>query len=138
MTDPIRFHPDRRTWVRGQIRLTLLAMIGAMLVLKLIGDPNIWIGAVAGMAAIGLRSWYLASEEMAAVWEIDGDTISGPLERRIPLDQINKLRILGSFVQIITKTGDKHLIKYQANPAATRTVIQTAIQTTIQRAMDAK
>lgn len=127
MTETLRFLPDRRTWVRGQIRLALLAMIGAMLVLKLMGDPNIWVGAVAGMGGIALRSWYLASEEMAAVWEIDGDTISGPLERRVKLDQIEKIRLLGSFVQLITKTGDKHLIKYQANPAATRTAIQQAM-----------
>ena len=127
MTDPLRFLPDRRTWVRGQIRLTLLAMIGAMLVLKLMGDPNIWVGAIAGMAAIALRSWYLASEELAAVWEIEGDTLNGPLERHVKLDQIKKIRTLGSFVQIITKTGDKHLIKHQVNPAATRAAIQQAM-----------
>ena len=126
MTETLRFLPDRRTWLRGQIRLALLAMIGAMLVLKLMGNPNIWIGAVAGMAAIAVRSWYLASEEMATVWEIDGDMIRGPQKRQVKLDQIDKIRILGSFVQIITNTGDKHLIKYQANPAATRAAIYEA------------
>ncbi|MFT4962395.1 MAG: hypothetical protein ACI92Z_003492 [Paracoccaceae bacterium] len=129
MTEPMRFTPDRRTWLRGQIRLALLAMIGAMLVLKLMGNPDIWVGAVAGMGAIALRSWYLASEEMAAVWEIDGDTVTGPQERQVKLDQIEKIRILGSFVQIITKTGDKHLIKYQANPATTRDAIFQAKET---------
>jgi hypothetical protein len=84
---------------------------------------------VAGMGAIALRSWYLASEEMAAVWEIDGDTVTGPQERQVKLDQIEKIRILGSFVQIITKTGDKHLIKYQANPATTRDAIFQAKET---------
>lgn len=130
MTDKVRFLPDRRTWMRGQIRLTLMAMIGAMLVLKLMGDPNVWVGAIAGMAAIGLRSWYLASEEMAAVWEIDDTVLTGPLERRIPLKNIKKIRVLGSFVQIITKTGDKHLIKYQAKPADTRSAIQQAMVAT--------
>jgi len=131
MTETLRFLPDRKTWLRGQIRLALLAMIGAMLVLKLLSNPNVWVGAVAGMAAIALRSWYLASEEMAAKWVIDGDTISGPQERQIKLEQIKKIRILGSFVQIITKTGDKHLIKYQANPVATRSAIQQAIEATL-------
>lgn len=129
MTETLQFLPDRKAWLRAQIRLALLAMIGAMLVLKLMDNPNVWVGAVAGMAGIALRSWYLASEEMAAVWILKGDTISGPLERQIKLDQIEKIRILGSFVQIITKTGDKHLIKYQANPMATRAAIQHATET---------
>jgi hypothetical protein len=126
MTETLRFLPDRKAWLRAQIRLALMAMIAAMLVLKLMDNPNVWVGAVAGMAGIALRSWYLASEEMAAEWVIDGDTIHGPLERQVKLDQIEKIRILGSFVQIITKSGDKHLIKYQANPVATRIAIQQA------------
>ena len=130
MTETLRFLPDRKAWLRAQIRLALLAMIGAMLVLKLMGNPNVWVGAIAGMAGIALRSWYLASEEMAAEWVIKGETISGPMERLVKLDQIEKIRILGSFVQIITKSGDKHLIKYQANPLATRTAIQHAIKAT--------
>lgn len=130
MTETLRFLPDRKAWLRAQIRLALVAMIGAMLGLKLMGNPNVWVGAITGMAGIALRSWYLASEEMSAEWVIDGDTISGPLERQVRLDQIEKIRILGSFVQIITKSGDKHLIKYQANPLATRSAIQTAIEAT--------
>lgn len=128
MTETLRFLPDRKAWLRAQIRLALVAMIGAMLALKLMGNPNVWVGAIAGMAGIGLRSWYLASEEMAAEWVIKGDTINGPLERQVKLDQIEKIRILGSFVQIITKSGDKHLIKYQANPVDTRSAIQHAIE----------
>jgi len=126
MTENRRFITDRRTYVRGQIRLALVAMIVAMLVLRLLGDPNIWVGAVAGMAAIGLRAWFLASEEFSTVWEINSDTLIGPMERRIKLEQIKKLRVMGSFVQVITNGGDKHLIKYQVNPAATRAAIQQA------------
>lgn len=102
-------------------------MAGAMAVLWLIGDPNIWIGAVAGLGAITLRGWFLASEELTAVWEINNGILTGPMERRIPLDQIETVRSMASFVQIITHTGDKHLIKYQADPAATITVIERAM-----------
>lgn len=121
-----RFVPDRATYLRAHIRLAVIAMIGAMAVLWLIGDPNIWTGAIAGLGAIGLRGWYLASEEMAAVWRIENDILSGPMERRIALDQIETVRTLGSFVQIVTRRGDKHLIKYQADPAATAAAIERA------------
>ena len=47
----------------------------------------------------------------------------------MPLNQIAAVNIMGSFVQIVTNTGDKHLIKYldQSDPAATKAAIERAI-----------
>ncbi len=126
MADPIRFTPDRDTYIRNQVRLAAIAMAAAMAVLWLVGDSNIWVGAVAGLAGIGLRGWYLASEELAAVWTLNGHALDGPGGRHVALGQIAKVRSLGGLVQIITADGDKHLIKNLADPAAAIATIEAA------------
>lgn len=121
---PIRFTADRETYIHSHTKLAAICMAGAMMVLWLMGDPNIWVGAVAGLGAIVLRGWFMASEQLAVVWEINDGILTGPMERRIPLDQIKTVRSMASFVQVITHSGDKHLIRYQADPAATVTAIE--------------
>lgn len=120
------FTPDRGAYIRSHVRLAAICMAGAMGVLWLLGDPNIWVGAVAGLAAISLRGWFLMSEELAAIWQISGDRLEGPAGRAVPLAEIALVRSLGSFVQVVTRSGDKHLIKYQSDPAATVVAIETA------------
>ncbi|MGI9370799.1 MAG: hypothetical protein ACR2O2_18370 [Ruegeria sp.] len=127
MADTVtRFAPDRGAYIRTNTWLAALAMAGAMLILWLIGNPYIWTGAPAGLAAIGIRAWYLASEELTAVWEMSDTALYGPGDRHLLLSQIESVNTMGSFVQVVTKGGDKHLIKYQANPAATKTAIERA------------
>lgn len=121
------FRADRATYIRANTWLAALAMAGAMAVLWMIGNPYVWTGAVAGLAAIGLRAWYLASDELAAEWVLSGDRLTGPGGRIVPLSQIATVRAMGSFVQVITRTGDKHLIKYQPDPAATVAEIEAAV-----------
>ncbi len=121
-----RFTASRSAYIRSHTWLAALGMGGAMGLLWLIGNPYIWTGAPAGLAAIALRGWYLASEELNVAWQIDGTTLTGPAERAIPLSQIAAVKAMGSFVQVITRSGDKHLIKYQADPAATLAAIERA------------
>lgn len=121
-----RFTANRTAYIRSYTWLAALGMGGAMAVLWAVGNPHIWTGAPAGLGAVVLRAWYLASEDLYAVWQIDGDALTGPAERNIPLSQIKTVRSMGSFVQVITHSGDKHLIKYQANPAATIAAIERA------------
>lgn len=123
-----RFTADRSAYLRNHAWLAVLGMGGAMALLWLMGSPHVWTGAIAGLAAIGIRGWYLASEELAVVWQIDGTRLTGPAERAIPLADIEAVRSLGSFVQVITRGGDKHLIKYQADPPATIARIEAARQ----------
>lgn len=127
MADPVIFSPDRGTYIRTNTWLAAGAMAGAMIVLWLLGNPYIWTGAPAGLAAIGIRAWYLASEDLAAKWEMTDTNLSGPGPRIVALKQVAAVKTMGSFVQIITKGGDKHLIKYQANPAATKAAIERAL-----------
>ncbi len=127
MADPVSFAPDKGAYIRTNAWLAAGAMACAMLVLWLIGNPYVWTGAPAGLAAIGIRAWYLASEELVATWQMTETTLTGPGPRNVPLNQIDAVNILGSFVQIVTNSGDKHLIKYQADPAATKAAIERAI-----------
>lgn len=123
-----RFPADKQAYIRTNAWLAAFAMAAAMAVLWLIGNPYIWTGAPAGLAAVVVRAWYLASEELATNWEIRDGALVGPGQRRMTLNQIETVRTLGSFVQIVTRNGDKHLIKYQADPAATKAAIERAIQ----------
>lgn len=127
MTDPTRFTPDRATYIRTNLWLAAAAMAGAMAVLWAMGEAHIWTGAIGGLAAIALRGWYLADEELAAEWRIDGDRLIGPAGRLVPLGQIEKVRSLGPAVQVIATGGAKHLIKHQADPARTVAQIQAAV-----------
>lgn len=123
---PVRFAPDRAAYIRAHAWMAALAMAGAMALLWAVENQHVWTGAVAGLAAIAVRGWYLASEELAVVWDLEGSALTGPGGRRMALGQIEKVRSMGSFVQIITRNGDKHLIKYQADPARTVAAIETA------------
>ena len=127
MADPVTFTPDKGAYVRTNAWLAAMAMAGAMIILWLIGNPFAWTGAPAGLAAIGLRAWYLASEELVAKWEMTDTTLIGPGPRKVTLSQIKTIKTMGSFVQIVTKGGDKYLIKYQADPGVTKSVIERAI-----------
>ncbi|WP_424832318.1 hypothetical protein [Ruegeria sp.] len=127
MADPVIFAPDKGAYIRTNAWLAALAMAAAMIVLWLIGNPYIWTGAPAGLAAIGLRAWYLASEELVANWEMTETNLTGPGSRNVALNQIQAVNTMGSYVQVVTKSGDKHLIKYQADPAATKAAIERAI-----------
>lgn len=124
--DPIRFPASRDAYIQSHIKLAAVAMAAAMFILWLLGDPNIWVGAIAGLAAIGLRGWYMASEQLATVWEIRDEALHGPMDQRIALAEIATVRSLSSFVQVITASGHKYLIRYQSDPAATVAAIERA------------
>jgi hypothetical protein len=122
------FTPDRTAYIRSHAWIAALAMAVGMMILWAMGNPHVWTGAIGGLAAIILRGWYLASEDLTAVWTLSDTHLTGPAERNIPLIQIERVRIMGSYVQVVTKSGDKHLIKYQADPAATAGAIERQIE----------
>lgn len=120
------FAPDRATYWRDQAWLAALAMAGGMAVLWVIGNPHVWAGAVGGLAAVAIRAWYLASEELAVRWLLTETRLLGPGGRSTRVDEITKLRSLGSAVQVVTRSGDKHLLKYQPDRDATVARIERA------------
>ncbi|MBO6604760.1 MAG: hypothetical protein JJ949_16160, partial [Roseicyclus sp.] len=83
-----------------------------------LGNAHIWTGAIGGLAAIAVRAFYLASDEVKARWDLTNRRLLGPGTRSIPLEEIAVTRSLLGAVQVVTEGGDKHLLKYQADPAA--------------------
>ena len=122
----MRFSPDRRTYIQSHLTLAAIAMAAGMAILWLAGNPHVWTGAIGGLAAVTLRGWYLMDEELGHHWDMVDGALNGPAGRLVLLDQISRLRPLGSAVQIITRTGDKNLIKFQADPQATIARIDAA------------
>lgn len=120
------FRPDPQAYLRAHSWMAAFGMGAAMLILWVMGNPHVWTGAIGGLAAIGLRGLYMRSEEMAVVWLLTDSALTGPAERNIPLADIEKVNTLGTYVQVITKRGDKHLIKYQADPKAVAATIERA------------
>ena len=120
------FQADRATYTRASTWLAALAMAGGMGILWVVGNPYVWTGAIGGLAAVAVRTFYMMSEEMAVRWDLTNMRILGPQQRVIRLGEIKDIRTLGAMVQVITTTGDKHLIKYQADKAATIARIRAA------------
>lgn len=109
------FHPDRGAYWKDHIVLAALAMALGMGALFFAGNPHIWTGAVGGIAAVAVRAFYVASDELQVRWDLTNHRLMGPGERIARLDDITGLRTFGSAVQIVTSTGDKHLLKFQTD-----------------------
>ena len=120
------FTPDKGAYWRDHAWIAAVAMALGMAILWAIGNPHVWTGAVGGLAAVAIRSWYLQSEEMAVRWVLTQDRLLGPNGRKMRIAEIDRLRSLGSAVQVITASGDKHLLKYQADRDATLTQLRRA------------
>jgi len=120
------FSPDRMTYMRDHAWMAAAAMALGMAILWLIGNPHVWTGAVGGLAAIAVRGGYLATDELAARWDLTDRRLLGPQTRVARLSDIAQVRGLGSAVQIVTRSGDKHLIKYLADKDAVMARIKEA------------
>ena len=115
------FHPDRATYWRDHAWLAAGAMALGMGILWAMGNPHVWTGAVGGLAAVAVRAFYVASDELQARWDLTDRRLLGPQTRAVHLSDIATIRTLGSAVQVVTRGGDKHLLKYQPDSEATRT-----------------
>lgn len=113
------FRADRVAYWRGHLILAVVLGTAAGLFLLWQGNPYPVAGPIGAMLAIGARAAYLASEALTEVWRLTDRRLLGPGGRVIPRGQIRSARPFLGAVQITTTTGDRHLIKYQADPSAT-------------------
>jgi hypothetical protein len=120
------FRPDRGAYIRSQAWLAAGAMAIGMAILWAMGNPHVWTGAIGGLAAIALRAWYLSDEELGTEWTLTGTRLEGPGWRDMALADISLVRTLGSYVQVVTVQGDKHLLKYLADPEGVKAAIDAA------------
>ncbi|GAA0295869.1 hypothetical protein [Rhodovulum strictum] len=121
-----QFRADRGTYIKAHLLLAAIAGAGATLILVMIGNPFPWVGIVAALLGIGVRGAFLMSEELAATWTLTDRALMGPGGRRILFENIDKARKLGAAVQVVTRSGDKHLIKFLADPDAVVARIKAA------------
>jgi hypothetical protein len=111
------FTPDRQTYWRAHLimAVALGAAIGLFLLWQ--GNPYPVMGPIGAALAIAVRAAYVASEAFGDVWYLTNQRLIGPRGLTVPRAQIATARPFFGSVQISTTTGDKHLIKYLANPA---------------------
>lgn len=121
-----RFRADPVTYRRSNGIMALIAgaVAGAALVYG--GNSAPWVGPLAAVLAIGLRAAYLRSEVMAEEWRLTNRRLLGPGGRIAPLSSLKLARPFLGAVQLVMAGGDKHLIKYQADAAATVAAIMAA------------
>jgi hypothetical protein len=122
----ITFSPDKKTYLRTHLNMGVVAMALGTGVLWMMGNPHYWTGLIGGAFAVALRGWYLQDEELGHSWTMDKGILSGPAERRVHLSDLAQVKSIGSAVQLITTSGDKHLIKFQADTQATINQINAA------------
>jgi len=120
------FNPDKGAYWRDHAWIAAVAMAAGMVILWAIGNPHVWTGAIGGLLAIAVRAFYLASDETKMEWHLTNRRLLGPGPRAIALENIETVRALFSAVQVVTVTGDKHLLKYQANAAEVISAIDAA------------
>jgi hypothetical protein len=120
------FRADAGAYWRAHARLALFGAVLAGVVLVVIGNPTPWVGPVAAVPAIFLRAWYLKSEALAHRWRLTPTRLLGPGLRVVPRSSVASVRVLLGDVLVVTKAGEKHLIKYPADPASVVATLERA------------
>lgn len=118
------FRADRAAYWRGHLVMAALGGVLAGAVLVAMGNPAPWVGPVGAVLALLARGAYMASEVLGLRWLLTDRRLILPGGRAFRLADITQARTFLGDVQVITRQGDKHLIKYQ--PAATAAAIDRA------------
>ncbi len=117
---------DRAKYWRDHGVMAVVGMAGVGGVLWAIGSPHVAIGALGAPLAIGARAAYLASEQLGMRWWLTSRRIWLPGGRAVALGEVETVRKLLGDVQIITRAGDKHLIRHVGDAEALIGEITTA------------
>ncbi|WP_298495392.1 hypothetical protein [uncultured Maritimibacter sp.] len=118
------FAPSRATYVKEHIMLAAIASVAGAGLLIFAGSEHAWTGVVGALAAIAVRGIYVASEALGQTWTLTDRRLIAPSGMNIPRARIARARTIFSAAQVITDTGDKHMIKYLSDPAAAVRIIE--------------
>ena len=111
------FEPDAARYWRDHVTLAAFFGAVAMAVLLAMGKADqIVVGVLAAFAAIGFRAVFFRSEVMARRWRLTDRRLLGPQARAVMLLEVAAVRRLMGDVQIVTKSGAKHLLRHMADP----------------------
>lgn len=122
------FTGNRGTYIREHVMLAAIGSVGMSGALLYAGNPHAWTGVVGAVLAIAVRGFYVASEQLGLTWHLTNHRLIGPDGHTIPLGDVAKARPVLSAVQVITRSGDKYMLKYQASTAATTSAINEALR----------
>jgi len=122
----VEWRPDPGRYWRDHGVMALLGMTGAGLVLWLLDVPHAAIGALDAVLAIGVRALYLRSETLAMVWRLTDRRVLLPSGGSVGLMEIETQRKLFGDVQLITRSGDKHLLRHMPDPASVLSALEGA------------
>ena len=120
------FRADRLVYWKSHLVMAVVLGTVAGLVLVWQGNPFPAAGPIGAAIAIAARAAWLASEALSDRWLLTGRRLIGPAGRSIPLAQLRLARPFLGAVQIVTLSGDKHLMKYLSDPQAAARRILTA------------
>jgi hypothetical protein len=114
----VGFTPDRSTYWRAHVIMAVVlgGVVGLFLLWQ--GNPYPVMGPVGAALAIAVRAAYVASEALSDVWTLTDRRLIGPRGLTVARGQIRSARVLLGSVQVTTHSGDRHLIKYLADPTA--------------------
>ncbi len=126
ITERARYQADTLTFWRSQAWMAVFFSVLAAGTLIGLSNPHWWTGIVGAMAAIGVRAFYLGSDERKMVWLLTDDMLFGPMGRKIALSNIQKTNVVWTAVQVVTISGDKHMIRYLPDPDAVKAELDAA------------
>lgn len=120
------FSGNTPTYVKEHV---MLAALGALVIsgaLMAMGNPHAWTGIIGSVAAIAVRGLYVAKEQLGFTWHLTNRRLIGPGGRTVLLTSIAKVNVIFTAAQIVTLSGDKYMLKYQADAKATQAAIDRA------------
>lgn len=118
------FSGNRTTYIKEHLMLAAIGAVLGVAILMAMGNPHAWTGAVGAVLAIAVRGVYVASEQIGFTWHLTDRRLISPAGVTIPRSEIETARVIISATQVITRAGDKYMLKYQADPAATAATIR--------------
>lgn len=121
------FQADAAKYWRDYSFMALAGMFVAGVALIVLDVPHPAIGSLGAILAVAVRALYLRSETMALRWRLTASHVHHPDgQRKIPLIELETIRTLLGDVQLITRSGDKYLLKHLADgPGTVALITQT-------------
>jgi hypothetical protein len=120
------FRPDRQVYWRSHLIMAVVLGTLAGLVLMWLQNPYPVVGPMGAVLAIAARAAFVQSEAMAEVWRLTDRRLLGPRGQGVPLEQLQAAQPFLGAVQVTVRGGERHLLKYQADPAAVSYLLLTA------------
>jgi hypothetical protein len=117
---------DRMTYLRDHAAMAVLGMGAVGMVLAIMGSDHVFIGSLGAVLALVVRGLWLYSEQMGFRWVLTNQRLVGPGGRQVWLMELARARRLFGDIQLVTRSGDKHLIKHVAQPDDILAAIEVA------------